>query len=178
MTNFLAMYMSLLCTQDCYNYFLFHTKIQWNDIALIFILLSPWVLLTLFESTSTWLIFPRTKLNHFFILYLDVFVKTLSIFSSLQLTKNHSLSSFSHACLTKREKLYSSMVLLVQCHVGFAAEIELPIIVDDRAYVPKPPLDTEHTKIWYHSSFTPTYLLVKCTRSRAPFQSILRNPNF
>lgn len=57
------------------------------------------------------------------------------------------------------------MALPVQCHVGFIAEIELPIFLDERAYVLEAPLDTEHGKILYRSDFNPYVLAGKCTHS-------------
>lgn len=72
--------------------------------------------------------------------------------------------------------LGSSMAFLVQCHEGFATEIELPTIADDRAYVPETHLDTEHRKIWYRSTFILYVLAGKVHAFIGPLPMCIKKP--
>ncbi|KAI5402927.1 hypothetical protein KIW84_050501 [Lathyrus oleraceus] len=55
----------------------------------------------------------------------------------------------------------TSSVLPEQHHASSADDIELPIFVNDRAYVPEPPLETKCRKVWYRSAFIPYMLAGK-----------------
>ena len=68
------------------------------------------------------------------------------------------------------------MAFPVQCHAGFAVEIEIHIIVDERAYVPEPPLDTEHKGICYHFAFIPYVLVGKVHAFMGPLPKYIKKP--
>lgn len=68
------------------------------------------------------------------------------------------------------------MGLLEQHHAGFAAEIDLPLFINDHTYMPKPPLEAERIKIWYHYIFIPYILTGKMHVFMGPLTKYIKKP--
>lgn len=121
--------------------------------------------------------FLRQKMNSFSFHYLNVFTQTLSSFLFLQLISQKSQTlAFPSSLHFYSGNSYPSMALLEQCHAGFTTDIELPIFVNERAYVLEPSLEAERRKFWHRSAFIPYVLVGKVHAFMIPLSKYIKKP--
>lgn len=68
------------------------------------------------------------------------------------------------------------MALPEQRHAGFTTKIKLHIFMDDCAYIPEPPLETECKKVWYHYAFIPYVFASKVHAFMGPLPKYIKKP--